>query len=781
MAETLPLREAGTLGPRWSAPVVFPPAVEPPTAERPRIYVAQLNSRVDGWILRASLAAAGLPPPRWIPSRRSRADEDRVRKGFLAGEAVLVPLSPPRRGPDRLARLLAWAQRARAEVDLVPVDVLYGPAGGAPSLWNLITGNPYDPPVWRRVLAVLRHDRVRVIVGAPGTLERLRSEVPGGEHAISISTYVRGQALKALSITERHVFGDWYKVPRLVVEQIMLEEDFQDAAAEAGAELGLTRAESLRQAERGLRELATGHNILYMELLRRFVRWMYTKVYAPDIEVDPRQLQRLRELSRSCPLVFVPSHKSNFDHLILYYLLFTAGFPPPHTAAGINMSFFPMGRILPGTGAYFIRRSFQDDPVYKQCLRRFIEYLVQRRFHQEFFIEGGRSRSGKLLPPRYGMLHYVVEAVRRSHSEDVCFIPTAIAYDQVLEVGDYVREQLGEEKKRESFSFLVRMIRSLRRRDLGRVYVRFAEPVRLRTHLERAGEDPLVVERLAFQLAIRINAVTPLTAVAAVCSVFLGAGGRALTRGLLEDETQRLMDYGGEWALPLGRELERGAKLAVETALEALHASRVIEVYEGGVEPVYYVSRQQRHVASFYRNTTAHFFLLRAIAALAREATRFGGTVDSWSLRLRELLKFEFFFSERDAFLRDVRREADDLEREAQAGIAPMGAAGPRLVLDYLEGYWVVMRTLQSLGPAREPVPRERLLRRCLAIGRQLLLQEQVAAPELLSSVSFRNALRLAENLEAASLTAEGYVPGRAEVLDALADDLERLAGAARR
>jgi glycerol-3-phosphate O-acyltransferase len=379
------------------------------------------------------------------------------------------------------------------------------------------------------------------------------------------------------------------------------------------------------------------------------------------------------------------------------------------------------------------------------------------------------------------MLSYVLDGFRGCKADEVCFVPTAIAYDEVSEVGDYVREQLGEEKRRESFSFLVRMVRSLSNRHLGRIYIRFAEPISLRRHLERAGDDPLVVERLAFQIANRINAVTPLTAVAAVSSVFLGAGRRGLTRAALEDETQRLVDYAGEHGIPLGRELEQGAKVGVATAIEALRSSGVMGVYDGGVETVYTIGLEQRHVASFYRNTTAHFFLSRSIAALAAEtALTSTPPLETWALRLRELLKFEFFFGDRADFLRDVERESRELERESAAGVPPLGAAGPRLVLDYLESYWVVMRTLQTLPADATRLAERELLRRCLAIGHQLLLQDQVAARELLSNVNFKNALLLAQNLRAAHHGPDGWEPGDRAALGALADDLETLAGAAR-
>jgi glycerol-3-phosphate O-acyltransferase len=777
---SLPLRPGRRAAAWLASEIVRPPGVELGATGRPRIYIAPLDSRVDRRILNASLASAGLPLPRWVPSRRAHSPEQEVRASFLDGDPVLVPLAHPRSGPDRLARLLAWACEQKCEVDLVPLEVLWGPIERPPSLWNVLLGNPYEPPAWRRWLPIRRAGRVRVIVGMPGRLTDLRSEAPRPDDALALSTYVRGQAIKALSQTQRQVMGDRYKVPKLVADQILRQPEFRDRVAAAGGTQGLTRPEAVKHAEKGLRELVTGHDAFAMEVFRRFTRWLYTKVYDPEIAFEPDQLERLRRLGRRSPLVFVPSHKSNFDHLCLYYLLFSSGFPPPHTAAGINMAFFPMSVLLPRTGAYFIRRSFADDPIYKECLRSSVAYLVERRFHQEFFIEGGRTRTGKQLPPRYGMLHYIAEAGQASNVDDVCFIPTAIAYDQLVEVDEYVREQLGEEKQAESFGFLVRLIRSLRRRDLGRIYIRFGDPISLRDQLDRAGDDPLLVEKLAFQIANGINAITPMTAVAAVSSALLGAGRRALTLPELELETQRLIEYGMARGIFLGRELQQGPKVAVKAATDALRQSGVVDVYDGGIEPVYNVRPERRHIASYYRNTVVHFFLVRAIADLARRAETAERSAQEWALRMRTLLKFEFFFSERQEFLTQIEAELKALRREEGAGLPPFGAAGPRIVLDYLESYWVVTRTLRSSGAEGASVREPELLERCLAVGRQLLLQSFVDAPELLSRVNFRNALKLAENLGAARLGDDGYAIGQTRELDAMERDLAFLARVAR-
>ncbi len=750
-------------------------------ARRPRVYLAPLESPLDLRVLLASLARAGLPAPRWVPATHGGVAADELARCFLAGEPVLVPLSSPRSGPDRLARLLAFAQNAGSEVDLVPIEVLWGPVERPPSLWNLPFGNPYDPPEWTRFLRLFRRGYARVAIGVPGTRTGLESETHAHGDKLALSAFVRVQAVKALSLAQRRIFGDRYKVPRLLVEEIIAEPSFRDSIAATGATLGLTREESLGRSERALRELATSHNLFAMEIFRRFTRWIYTLAYESEIDVDPGELDKLRELGRRAPLVFIPSHKSNFDHLALYSLLFSSGFPPPHTAAGINMSFFPMSRILPGTGAYFLRRSFSDDPIYKEALRAFINTLVQHRFHQEFFIEGGRSRSGKLLPPRYGILNYVVDGARRHDIGEVLFVPVAIAYDQILELAEYVRQNLGDEKEAESFVFLLRQIRAARSRKLGRIHVRFAEPISLREYLDRTGDEKLVVEKLAFRISNSINAVTPLTPASVACSVLVGAGKRALSETEFEAQVARLLDYARERGIGMTREVAAGAHSAVETATRTLSGT-VIERYDGGVEPVYYVGPTGRHAASYYRNTAIHFLLGRAIAELAARAEladSAGRDMRSFALRLRELLKFEFFFTERDGFAREIEREAQLLASERAVPLTPLLAASPRILLDYLESYWVVTETLRRLPPDA-PTASAGVLRRCHEIGRQLLLQDRVQSPELFSNSNFANALRLLENLGAAERAPAGFRPGSTERLNELARDLELLIRLAR-
>jgi glycerol-3-phosphate O-acyltransferase len=363
-------------------------------------------------------------------------------------------------------------------------------------------------------------------------------------------------------------------------------------------------------------------------------------------------------------------------------------------------------------------------------------------------------------------------------------VPTSIAYDQILELSEYVRQNQGDEKEAESFVFLLRQIRAARARKLGRIHVRFAEPISLREYLDRSGDDRLVVEKLAFQMSNEINAATPFTPAALACSVLLGAGKRALGEAEFTQQAALLVDYAHERGIALTSEVEAGAESALRCASEALAGTGVIEKYAGGVEPVYYVTERGRHAASYYRNTVIHFMLVRAIAELAARAAAEDADpmrdTRSWALRLRELLKFEFFFAERDAFLRELEREQLRLSKEASQYAAPLLAACPRILLDFIESYWVVAETVRTLRGAETAVARAVVLRRCHELGRQLLLQDRVQSPELLSNMNFGNALKLLENLGAAERDGERYRAGPAAKLDELVRDLERLIALAR-
>src|SRR5437660_81291 len=215
----------------------------------------------------------------------------------------------------------------------------------------------------------------------------------------------------------------------------------------------------------------------------------------------------LRRLNRSHALVFLPSHRSYLDTLVLRPVLHRHGFPPNHVLGGSNLDFWPLGPVARRNGYVFIRRSMKDAPVYKAVLREYLGYLLRKRFNLEWYIEGGRTRTGKLRPPRYGILRYLVDAFRESGIDDVYLVPVAVVYDQLHEVAAMAAEEHGASKQAEGLGWIVNYVRA-QRRPFGAVHLAFGEPLSLAAALR---EEDSSIPKIAFEVLNRVNGVTPIT------------------------------------------------------------------------------------------------------------------------------------------------------------------------------------------------------------------------------------------------------------------------------
>jgi glycerol-3-phosphate O-acyltransferase len=697
-------------------------------------------------------------------------------------EVEAIPIPPSRRGRRRLDPRLEARLATGDDPVLAPVRVSWHPGDvdgkREARLSDLLTlGDPRDPGRLRQRWVLRRYpERCRIIVGEPAPISDLRERWrrAGGADAAQttgLAEFVVRQAALACERAERRLRGARYKVPRFVHETILARPAFRGGVARLARDLGRSESDVAREASKCLREIAARHSPYVIDLTAHLIRLLYTRGYGEALHYDPAQLEALAVLTQRYPVVFLPSHKSNLDHLVLQYALHENGHPPNHTAGGINMNFFPVGPLVRRSGVFFIRRSFKDNAVYKHVLRQYIDYLVEKRFSLEWYIEGGRSRSGKLLPPMFGMLAYVVDAYRRGKSEDVYLIPTSIAYDQIQDVGDYVAEQRGAAKQRESFGWFLKLVRSLRRR-YGDIHIRFGEPISLQQVLgpPNPGAEPnpdeqsLAVQKLAFEVAVRINRVTPITPTTLVTLALLGVGDRALTLEETATSLRNIVDYVRRRRLPTTtglRDLDTPEGLT--RALDVLVESGVVSRFAEGPEAVYAIGADQHLTAAYYRNTIIHFFVNGAIAELALLAAAEDGAVDPvavfWdeAMGLRDLLKFEFFFAEKDAFRTELRAEIAGQDPEWEASLAAGGAAirtliqrfkpfsAHRVLRPFVDAYRVVGDALERLDPG-SPFDEAAFLASCIALGKQYDLQRRVRSHESVSKVLFATALRLARN-----------------------------------
>jgi glycerol-3-phosphate O-acyltransferase len=622
-------------------------------------------------------------------------------------------------------------------------------------------GDPRDPDALRQRVIFARHpDRCVIVVAEPARANRIRAAHADAVEPEHLDRYVVRRATLALERAERRLRGNRYKVPKFVMEDITGRGSFRDELVRLAPSAGIAPERAIGRGARYLREIAATHSPYLIDIIANGIHWLYRQGYG-RIDYDTEQFRQLYRLGEEHPLVFLPSHKSQLDRLSLQYSLWENDLPPNHTAGGINMNFFPVGPLVRRTGVFFIRRSFKDNAIYKWVLQSYLDYLVEKRFSIEFYIEGGRSRSGKLLPPRFGMLAYLVDSWRRGKSEDIYLIPTSIAYDQIQDVGSYAAEQRGAEKRAESFGWALGAMRQLRRR-YGDIYIRFGEPVSVAKELsgaEETAEGGIDLQKLAFEVMVRINRVTPITAASLVTTTLLALQDRAATLDEITAELDELVADVEQRSLPTAGSLRLREPGEVRKVLDLLAEHDLVTRFEGGTEPLYLITPDQHIAAAFYRNTIIHHFVNGAIAEVAllgRDGSEPGAAFWEDVLELRDLLKFEFFFPLKESYLEEIRQEVERQvpgwertleDRDSVAGtvdqISPLRAHWA--LRPFLEAYQVVADILVRYD-AEAGADEKQLLQECLALGKQYRMQRRIAAEESVSQLLFGNGLKLAAN-----------------------------------
>ncbi|MBU3061235.1 glycerol-3-phosphate 1-O-acyltransferase [Nocardia sp. NEAU-G5] len=704
--------------------------------------------------------------------------------GVTAELGIDTPVTQLDLDPEAVAARLVGR---RDDPLVLPIRVLWLPAerDGVRRITftDLATlSNPRSPHrLLQRRLVAKAPDRHLVLTGQPARLSELRANNPAvAGSAEPFARAIVRAGIVALERAERAVIGDRYKVPRLVAEEILDSPEFLRRLDAIAEHMSLRPSEVYRRAERALRELVAAQSRLVSDLFTQAMRPVHASAW--QVEADTSGLAALRRLNQRYPLVFLPSHRSYVDAFVLGDALARNDFPPNHVIGGANLRFWPMGPIARRTGTVFIRRSFGDDEVYKAVVEEYFAYLLAKRFNLEWYFEGGRTRTGKLRPPRYGLLNYLAAAIRSRRVEDVMLVPVSITYERLNELGAIATEQAGGVKKPENLPWLARYIRN-QQHSAGHVYVRFGTPLSARERLGAHGDplqpdpgpaEPLpaqvhdqerkAVQQLAFEVAVGINAVTPITVNALVTLILLGVDERALTLGEVRMALRPVRGYIGNRGLPGGEleALDDDNGLAV--VLEQLSAAKVVTVYRGGLEPVYSIETGAHLEAAFYRNSAVHWFVNRAILELsvlaAVEAPEGQQLEAGWeaAYRLRDLLKFEFFFPERAEFAAEMTAEmllavpdwrtrtadgtvgADILATLADSGFI----MAHRVLRSFFDAQLVVAERLAAHDGG--PLDRKQFIDECLAVGHQMLLQQRLHSPESVSSELFSSALKLADN-----------------------------------
>jgi len=599
-----------------------------------------------------------------------------------------------------------------------------------------------------------------VVVGEPARLGDLRHRFEQqANETDSFAAFIRRQGELALERAERTANGR-YKLPRLVPEEVRTSRSFGMGIRRLAEQSGRRPEDVAELGWNYLHEMAALHSRLAIDLFGRFGRLL---MRAYTIEVDEAKLEALRALNRRHTLVFLPNHRSYLDPFVVRSTLLTHGFPANHCFAGNNMSWWPMGEWTRRTGNIILRRSIGDDAVYKFVLREYLGYLINKRLNLEWYIEGGRTRTGKLRPPKFGLLTYLIDAFEQlDHGPDVHLVPVSIVYDGLPEVASLTAEQRGVTKKSESISWLLNYPRSTGR-GFGKVHVGVGEPLSLREALGPHGTDVNGnarrhrVERVAFEVCHQINRATPVTSTALVTLALLGVDDRALTLADIEAVLTPFIRYFERRKLPVTRDLARAG--ALRHTLDWLCDNGVAIRFDGGLEPVWGISPDRHLDAAFYRNSIVHMLLDRAIVELVLAAAAEGRITletEAWNeaLRLRDLFKFEFFFPDKVEFRHNLKTELALIDADWSAKLGDscyakhiLADARPHLahraLHSFVEAYYVTADRLAALPPA-DKVDETAFVKECFGVARQRRLQRRLRSSDSISTEVFRTALKVA-------------------------------------
>ncbi|MFO1464512.1 MAG: 1-acyl-sn-glycerol-3-phosphate acyltransferase, partial [bacterium] len=610
-------------------------------------------------------------------------------------------------------------------LQLIPLHFIYDkhPGRAKKSLMDIVFGNRENPGYLRKMILFLRNYKKRAVakIGEPLDLRKLAG-LSGGGNTEAVAERISIEVQRAFEIETRQVTGPKLQSRRSFLEKILQTQRFREQLEHIATQNNLSFEKAEKKALGYLREIASDIRFTVIELWDFFLSWLFNSLY-DGLEVDQEGLARIKKVAKDSPMVLIPCHKSHVDYLLLSYIFYQNDLSLPHVCAGINLNFWPLGPIFRRSGGYFIRRSLPGDALYPLALKSYVKELMHEGYFQEFFIEGTRSRSGKLFPPKTGLLNMMVESFADGGIPEVYFVPVALGYERVLEEGAYLKESKGAKKSQEKFSDLLRLPKFLRRR-YGKVYLQFAEPISLREALKDQGETPQsepvslkpVVAELAERICVAINEVSTLMPSAPVASALLAPHGKSITPQQVMDRARELLAYARQSGARLSQTLRDKADESMEEVLAQFVAEGLVREHHDIEGRFFTVKEETRSHLDFFKNQGIHCYARPAMELLCERKAP--GRFEE----LRSLLNKEFFFA----------------AKPKQAEGAPPAWMSD-LLLPILESYWLSLYVIEQI--AFEKWDERKLSHKVLELGETLKMRGTLEYSESLSRFPIQNAI----------------------------------------
>lgn len=610
----------------WIRTRVFPESVDALNlrADLPVCYVLHEKHLSNLLVLDHECRQLGLPPA--LHPLRDRALDSSRSFFFLSHRESRWLVTNPHHEVAELLKSLVAATLTHHhfDVQLVPVTILWGREPGKQDsvLKALFAETWQQVSTLRHLFTMLIHGRHTVVrFSAPLMLRELLSEDRDEPRAVRklgriLRVHFRRQREMALGPDLSH--------RRTQLNSLLGQPPLRAAIAQEAREKGIPLIEAKKRARAFAYEIASDYTYSVVKAFALFLTWVWNRVYDG---VEVYNFHRVTTVAPGHGIVYVPCHRSHVDYLLLSYLIFNRGLMVPHIAAGANLNLPVIGSILRRSGAFFLRRRIKGEPLYAAVFEEYLHLMIDRGFPLEYFIEGGRSRNGRTLPPKAGILAMTVQSFVRSRARPLVFIPVYIGYEKLMEGSHFLEELHGRPKKSESLTGVLRAARLLKH-NFGKVHVNFGPPLALAEFLDEqypqwreqganvhsAQSDWLrgAVSATANELARRINALAAVNPVNLIAITLLSTPKHAADVELLERQIELAKHLLKE--SPFADSIIHCSMSATETIASARHLN-LIQLIPHPLGDVVRADEQQSQLLAYFRNNVLHLFALPALLA----------------------------------------------------------------------------------------------------------------------------------------------------------------------
>jgi glycerol-3-phosphate O-acyltransferase len=755
----------------WVRPTLRPEDAAARLAGRtvPVCYVLEQRSRVDLAVLQSMCVRERLPRP----GRRLLAQRLRNRRSCFAlvRSVGFWRARLDRRPPELLLQLIEALRADPAlDVSLVPAAVYWGraPQRERSLIRLLLSENWVLASRLRRFFSVLVNGRNSTVqLGEPIALRAwLENEADTAVTGRRLTRYLRTQfgRLRAARI------GPDLSHRRTIVAEVLRTRAVRAAVAqELGEKHRSSRRALLLEARRYAEEIAANYSPAFVTIMWLGLTRLWNRLYDG---VEFQHVETLQQVAEGNEIVYVPCHRSHMDYLLLSYAIYQQGYAVPHIAAGLNLNLPIIGRFLRMGGAFFIRRSLRGSALYTVVFMKYLAAMMARGHSIEYFIEGGRSRTGRLLTPMTGMLSMTVRSYLREPRLPVVFVPVYFGYERILEGPTYIGELSGKPKEKESVLGLLRSLRRLAKQRLGRVYVNLGEPIYLDAQLdaltpgwrEQQFDDQnrppwvgALVDELALKIMRQINAAATVTPVNLLALILLAMPRQAMVESDLRRQIEVMLAL--LQAIPYGERVTvsgSNALQVVEYGLSLQLISR--DRHRGG--DIIRMSPEHAVLATYTRNNVLHLFALPSLIACCFLSNAEMATEDVQRLagRIYPYVAAELFLRWSEAELPEV--VARTLEALVDLKLLDAGPGhwnwrrpGPdslaamqlsllaQTTVSTIERYYLAIALLIGAGSGQ--ISQQALEERCQLMAQRMTMLYGINSPEFFDRSLFENFIDL--------------------------------------